>query len=81
MINYFRLDNSFGFTNGKVSDDAIKISKHEYDKAIDNIDSEANNFVNNEYKKMSTIKELQDKAILEGLTDAEKEEYKKLTSN
>ncbi len=81
MINYFRLDNSFGFTNGKVSNDAIKISKREYDKAINNIDSEANNFVNNEHKKMSRVRELQNKAILEGLTDAEKEEYKKLTSN
>lgn len=31
--------------------------------------------------KQARIAELQDKAILEGLTDAEKEEYKKLTSN
>ena len=31
--------------------------------------------------KQARIAELQDKAILEGLTDSEKEEYKKLTSN
>ena len=33
------------------------------------------------YTKQARLTELQDKAILEGLTEAEKEEYKKLTSN
>jgi len=38
-------------------------------------------FIENASFANKRIAELQDKAILEGLTEAEKEEYKKLTSN
>lgn len=38
-------------------------------------------FIENASFANKRIAELQDKAIIEGLTEAEKEEYKKLTSN
>ncbi len=53
----------------------------EANKELENIYKESQEIADRLSLLQMRITELQDKAILEGLTDAEKEEYKKLTSN
>lgn len=77
-MKYYELDKTFGETSGELPVDAREITFKEYNKALDNITTEANNIVAELTKISTRIQELQNKAILEGLTDAEKEEYKKL---
>ncbi len=50
----------------------------EANKELENIYKESQEIVDRLSLLQMRITELQDKAILEGLTDAEKEEYKKL---
>lgn len=78
MIKYFKLDNSFGSVTGDIPKGAEEITEDEYNVAVDSIYNEINTFLQNDHKNMIRLSELQDKAILEGLTDAEKEEYKEL---
>ena len=53
----------------------------EANKELENIYKESQEIADRLSLLQMRITELQDKAILEGLTDSEKEEYKKLTSN
>lgn len=78
MIKYFKLDNSFGSVTGDIPKGAKEITEGEYNIAVDSIYNEINTFVQNDHKNMIRLSELQDKAVLEGLTGEEKEEYKKL---
>lgn len=78
MIKYFKLDNSFGSVTGDIPKGAEEITEDEYNVAVDSIYNEINTFLQNDHKNMIRLSELQDKIIIEGLTDREKEEYKKL---
>ena len=53
----------------------------EANKELENIYKESQEIADRLSLLQMRITELQDKAILEGLTDEEKAEYKKLTSN
>lgn len=53
----------------------------EANKELENVYKESQEIADRLSMIQARLSELQDKAILEGLTDAEKEEYKKLTSN
>lgn len=53
----------------------------EANKELENIYKESQEIADRLSLLQMRITELQDKAILEGLTESEKEEYKKLTSN
>lgn len=69
---------SFGETDYKIPENATEIKEEEYQKGLDSIRQRADEEIAKINKNISRLSELQDKAILEGLTDAEKEEYKKL---
>lgn len=53
----------------------------EANKELENVYKESQEIADRLSMIQARLSELQDKAILEGLTEAEKEEYKKLTSN
>lgn len=72
--------NKMYIVNGKKVKDSdayyqyIKIQDDGFNKMYESITAEQDKST----LKLNRIQQLQDKAILEGLTDAEKEEYKKL---
>ena len=63
--------------NSNAYNQHIKMQDDNFQKIYEELTVEQDNLT----IKLIRIQELQDKAILEGLTEAEKEEYKKLTSN
>ena len=77
-MKYYELENTFGETSGELPKGAEELTFDEYHKALNNITNEANKVIAELNKQGIRVSELQDKAILEGLTDTEKEEYKKL---
>lgn len=81
-MKYYKLTEkdfiSFGETDYKIPENSVEIKEEEYQKGLDSIRQGADEEVAKINEKMLRLDELRDKAILEGLTDAEKEEYKKL---
>lgn len=81
-MKYYKLTEkdfvSFGETDYKIPENATEIKEEEYQEGLYSIRQRADEEVAKINDKMLRLAELQDKIIIEGLTDREKKEYKKL---